>query len=200
MTLIIGIDIEVGNKKYVYLAGDKCGSNGFTKDNYTKSKIFKRDDYAFGYTTSFRMGQILEFADISKDLPSWKQEKNLYTSFVDWVRNSMDKGGFLETKSGVLKCGNFIFYNGNILCEFQDDLSVLIPEDGLMACGSGEYHAKAIMRSYMSLVNQGKTKFDVDILIKLVYDTVSSLITTVSDKYDVICLKEEKVKSQEEKW
>ncbi len=190
MTLIVGIDLEIEGKKITYLAGDRCGSDGFSKSNYTKSKVFKRGEYAFGYTSSFRMGQILEYATISKDLPSWKEESNLYVSFINWLRSAMKDGGFLQEKSGVVSAGNFIFYNGNILSEVQDGFSILIPSDGLLAVGSGEYHAKAIMKSYMLLVQANKIKFEIDVLLNLIFDTVSSLVTTVSKEYDIICLSE----------
>ena len=194
MTLIIGVDFTLDKNKYLYMAGDKCGSDGFTKDLYVKPKIFKRDDLAFGYTSSFRMGQILEYAKISKDLPNWKEEKNVYTSFVDWAKTAMKDGGYLQEDKGVAKGGNFIFYNGKTLYEVQNDFSILVPEDGLLAVGSGEYHAKAIMRTYMALVKKEQIKFDIDLLVTLVYDTVSSLVTSVSREYDLFDLsKKEKV-------
>lgn len=191
MTLIVGIDLSIGKNKYLYMAGDKCGSNGFTKDLFIKPKIFKRDKYAFGYTSSFRMGQILEYAKISKDLPDWGEEENVYTSFVDWAKSAMKSGGYLKEENGVAEGGEFIFYNGKILFEVQDDFSLLVPEDGLLAVGSGEYHAKAIMRSYMTLVNKGKIEFDIDLLMNLIYGTVSSLITSVSKEYTLIDLTKE---------
>jgi len=188
MTLIIGIDLQLGKDKYLYLAGDKCGSNGFVKDNYVKPKIFKRDDYAFGYTSSFRMGQLLEHSKISKDLPSWKEEENVYTSFVDWAKTAMKDGGYLQEKNGEITGGNFIFFNGKSLYEVQSDFSILVPNDGLLAVGQGEYHAKGIMRSYMSLVKENKVKFNINDLIELIYKTVSSLTTGVSCEYDVLKL------------
>jgi hypothetical protein len=192
MTLIVGVDFTLGKNKYLYMAGDKCGSNGFTKDLYVKPKIFRRDDLAFGYTSSFRMGQILEYSTISKDLPDWTEEKNVYTSFVNWAKTAMKDGGFLEEKSGVISGGSFIFYNGKSLYEVQDDFSLLVPEDGLLAVGSGCYHAKAIMRTYMALVKKDLIKFDIDLMIDLVYDTVGSLVTSVSREHDLFDLTKEK--------
>jgi hypothetical protein len=188
MTLIVGVDLVLGKNKYLYMAGDKCGSNGFTKDLYVKPKIFRRGNLAFGYTSSFRMGQILEYAKISKDLPNWEEESNVYTSFVDWAKIAMKEGGYLQDDKGVLAGGTFIFYNGKSLFEVQDDFSILVPEDGLLAVGSGEYHAKAIMRTYMALVKKEQIKFDIELMTSLVYDIVGSLVTSVSKEYDLIDL------------
>jgi ATP-dependent protease HslVU (ClpYQ) peptidase subunit len=188
MTLIVGVDLTLGKNKYLYMAGDKCGSNGFVKDLYVKSKIFRRNDLAFGYCGSFRMGQVLEYAKISKDLPDWEEESNIYTSFIDWAKTAMKDGGQLEENKGILTGGNFIFCNGKSLYEIQNDFSILVPEDGLLAVGSGEYHAKAVMRTYMALVKKELIKFDINLMIDLVYDTVGSLVTSVSKEHDVFDL------------
>jgi len=188
MTLIVGVDLTLGKNKYLYMAGDKCGSDGFTKDLHVKPKVFRRNNLAFGYTSSFRMGQILEYSKMSKDLPDWTDESNVYTSFVDWAKTAMKDGGYLEENKGVVSGGNFIFYNGKSLFEVQDDFSILVPEDGLLAVGAGEYHAKAIMRTYMALVKKELIKFDIDLMIDLVYDTVSSLVTSVSREHNLLDL------------
>lgn len=192
MTLIVGVDFTLGKNKYLYMAGDKCGSDGFVKEIFIKPKIFRRNELAFGYTTSFRMGQILEFTKISKDLPNWSEESNVYTSFVDWAKTAMKDGGYLEDDKGVVSGGNFIFYNGKSLFEVQKDFSILVPEDGLFAVGSGEYHAKAVMRTYMALVKKELIEFDINLMIDLVYDTVGSLVTSVSKEHDLIDLTKDK--------
>ena len=46
---------------HVYMAGDLMGSNGFTGRVYPDSKVFTNGDFIVGYTSSFRMGQILEW-------------------------------------------------------------------------------------------------------------------------------------------
>ena len=57
MTCIVG----VVDKGIVHMAGDKLGSNGFTKGISVRPKVFHNGDFLVGYTTSFYMGQLLEF-------------------------------------------------------------------------------------------------------------------------------------------
>ena len=59
MTCIVGC---IHNGK-VFLAGDQLGSNGYYKENHEKlTKVFKVGEFLIGYTTSFRMGQILQYS------------------------------------------------------------------------------------------------------------------------------------------
>ena len=57
MTCITGMVRD----SHVYMAGDLMGSNGFTGRVYPDSKVFTNGDFIIGYTSSFRMGQILEW-------------------------------------------------------------------------------------------------------------------------------------------
>lgn len=57
MTCIIGIETKDGK---VILGGDNLGSDGHTSSLYAQSKIFKHSGMIFGYTSSFRFGQLVE--------------------------------------------------------------------------------------------------------------------------------------------
>ena len=57
MTCIVAL-VKEGN---IWMAGDLMGSNGFTKKTYPDPKVFVNGDFVIGYTSSFRMGQILEY-------------------------------------------------------------------------------------------------------------------------------------------
>lgn len=188
MTLIIGIDKEIDGKRVQIMAGDKAGSNGFTKENNTKAKVFSRGKYAFGFTTSFRMGQLLEHATLSNDLPDWGKESNLYVSFVQWVRDTLKEGGYATITSNEESGGTFIFHNGVSLYRVQDDFSILQHSDGLFAVGSGSYHALAIMKNYFYMVKDKKVEFDLNYLVKNVFKVVNETVTTVSKEHTMIDL------------
>ena len=57
MTCIMAIETSDGN---VVIGGDYLGSNGFTKGLYSVPKIFRHSNMIFGYTSTFRFGQIIE--------------------------------------------------------------------------------------------------------------------------------------------
>ena len=56
MTCIVGLE---SNGK-VYIAGDIQGTGGNSKVIHTQPKVFNKKGVLFGYTTSYRFGQILE--------------------------------------------------------------------------------------------------------------------------------------------
>lgn len=57
MTCIIGL---IKNKK-VYIGGDSAGVDGLNITIRKDSKVFKINKFIIGYTSSFRMGQLLRF-------------------------------------------------------------------------------------------------------------------------------------------
>lgn len=141
MTCICGM---VRNN-HVYMAGDLMGSNGFTGKVYPDSKVFVNGEFIIGYTSSFRMGQILEW--------NWQQplrqegisdREYMQLNVVESLRETFAAFGY-GVKSGLEDIGgNFLIgYHGK-LYEMQDNFSLLSVED-FAAVGSGQYHAEAIL-------------------------------------------------------
>ena len=192
MTLIVGIDKNINGKDIKIIAGDRMASNGFTKTykGEDDKKIFIRDKYAFGCTSSMRMRQILKYEPLptydTGEKHDWSEEKLLYTSFPDWVRKSLKDKGFAKVVNNEETGGNFLFYNGKNMYEIQSDFSLLGSEDGLYAVGSGEYHALGIMRAYIKMVEDKKIKFDLKYLLDMIYKITSYNVVSVSDNYDCI--------------
>lgn len=59
MTCIVGLK----HKDKVYIGGDSLGANtAFQKTVRADEKVFQKDDMIFGFTSSFRMGQILRYS------------------------------------------------------------------------------------------------------------------------------------------
>ena len=55
MTCIAGLVHD----ETVYLAGDSAGTSGWNLTVRADPKVFANDSYVMGFTTSFRMGQLL---------------------------------------------------------------------------------------------------------------------------------------------
>lgn len=141
MTCIVGM---VRNGE-VFMGGDLMGSNGFTGKVYPDSKVFVNGDFIIGYTSSFRMGQILEW--------NWQQplrqegitdRQYIQLNVVESLRGTFAEFGY-GVKNG-LECigGNFLIGYKGSLYEMQDDFSILKVDD-FSAVGSGGYHAEAIL-------------------------------------------------------
>jgi len=58
MTCIVGL-VENGK---VYIGGDSAGVAGLDITTRKDEKVFQKENMIFGFTSSFRMGQILRYS------------------------------------------------------------------------------------------------------------------------------------------
>ena len=143
MTCIIGY---VSNKK-VYIAADSAGVAGLSILIRKDPKVFKKGEFLIGFTTSFRMGQLL----MSSKFKPGKQKKSesdyhfMITTFVDSVIKCFKDGGFLTKHNEVLEGGSFLVAYKNRLYEIGDDFQVGEVEDKFNAVGCGADIAKGAM-------------------------------------------------------
>ena len=72
MTCIIGYNDKENDK--LFMIGDSLGVGGLDVVLRDDPKVFHNGDFLIGYTTSFRMGQLLRFADF----PTQKLEQDTY--------------------------------------------------------------------------------------------------------------------------
>jgi len=151
MTCIAGF-IKNGT---TYIGGDSLGSNGYTGSVYKNKKVFHIDNnknIIVGYTSSFRMGQLLQYSSGLFDeltiLKNDMNEKYMVNKFVPNLQKLFSGGGFEEVKSGAKVGGTFLIGIKDRLYEVQNDYSVLESAIGYTACGSGEDFAKSSL--YMS--------------------------------------------------
>ncbi len=142
MTCIVGY-IE---KETVHIGGDSAGTDSQLSQTIRKDpKVFKQGPFIMGFTSSFRMGQLL----MSSRFVSPKQKKNqsdydfMVTDFVDAVRNCFKEGGYLQKEErGDESGGMFLVGYKGILYEIHEDFQVGIPYDNYSAVGCGEDLAK----------------------------------------------------------
>lgn len=136
MTCIVGIS----NGKSVWMGGDSLGADSsFLRVVRSDKKVFINGEYLIGFTTSFRMGDILKWTFKPPKIP--KNEKNLEkfmaTSFIDNVINCFDKHGFAKNNSNRKEGGEFLVGVRGVLFHIHGDYQVGIPSRGYSACGCG---------------------------------------------------------------
>jgi len=131
------------DKKTVYIGGDSAGVAGLNLRVREDKKVFINGDYIIGFTSSFRMGQLLQYAK----LPEIPKEENLdlhrfmCTDFQDALRKLYKEKGFLERENDVESGGTFIIGVRGKLFIVEDDFQVAIPSDNFSAVGCGEAYA-----------------------------------------------------------
>jgi len=123
----------------VYIGGDSAGVSGWSMTVRADSKVFRKGEFIFGFTSSFRMGQLLRYK-LQPPQQNADQDTAEYmaTSFVDAVRTCLKDGGFAEKDKDAEKGGTFLVgYRGRIF-RVASDYQVGESLCGYDAAGCGE--------------------------------------------------------------
>lgn len=142
MTCIVGF-VE---GKTVWIGGDSAGVGGYALTLRADLKVFRNGPMIFGFTSSFRMGQLLRWAlTIPDHDPRVDIQKYMATTFVDAVRECLKTHGFAKKVLDVEEGGTFLVgYRGQLFC-VQDDYQVQLAIDPFDAVGCGHDIAKGAL-------------------------------------------------------
>jgi len=138
MTCIVAIE-EDG---VVYMGSDRAGSNGHTIGIVGSPKTFTNGPLLIGYTSSFRMGQILQHGlVVPAHKLTWDVDRWVATDLMLAIREAFQSHGWDEVNSGVARGGYFLVAVAGRCYEIQSNYSYLRRVTGEYATGSGESHA-----------------------------------------------------------
>jgi hypothetical protein len=123
MTCIVGL-IDEGT---VYIGGDSAGVAGFDLSIRADEKVFVNGPFVMGFTTSFRMGQLLRYKFQPPDHPYEKDgllmdtRKYMSTIFIDAVRKCLKDGGYATKINEEESGGTFLVgYKGKLFMVDSD--------------------------------------------------------------------------------
>lgn len=146
MTCIVALKVRDGAKTRIVLGGDSAGVSGLDITIRKDPKVFRNGDFLIGYTSSFRMGQIIRF---NLKLPPIEAEVDLYEymvrSFVESLRAALKSGGFTEVSNSVEKGGSFIVVIHDRIFTISSDFQVAEYEDTFAAVGCGADYARGAL-------------------------------------------------------
>lgn len=156
MTCIVGLEFE----GKVYLAGDNQGTGFNNKLIHTQPKVFEKGGAIFGFTSTYRWGQILEhcLTDVIEPADVNKTYNWLVQTLVPTIMKEC-KACDYDSKSRTCLIG----INGQ-LWQLQDDWSVLRSIDGYSAIGSGCEYARGAI-SYALKNHHPRTEAEVKSLL-----------------------------------
>lgn len=128
----------------VWMAGDSAGVGGLSIVTRSDKKVFVKTDsvgnqFGFGFTHSFRMGQLLQY---NLNVPALPTDADVHeymvTSFIPAVRLCLKEGGFTKIENNTEVGGQFIVSVHGHIFYVDEDFQVAenIPE--FTACGCGE--------------------------------------------------------------
>ena len=112
MTCIVGW-VEDDN---VWIGGDSAGVAGYSLQLRADEKVFKKGEFVFGFTSSFRMGQLIRYQlVIPKPEEGQDQDDYLYTKFLDAIIKCFKDNQYARVVSETVNGGCFLFgYRGGL--------------------------------------------------------------------------------------
>lgn len=142
MTAICGF---CTNKK-VYIGGDSAGSYDGDVHIREDQKVFINDEYLFGFTGSFRMGQVLRYCFVAPERSEGISDfKFLVSEFIPAIQQTLSESGVELQENGIKSGGTFLLgYRGSLYIIY-DDYQVAKSIDNYAACGYGEAYAIGAM-------------------------------------------------------
>ncbi|TAL42992.1 MAG: hypothetical protein EPN91_07260 [Salinibacterium sp.] len=135
MTAIAGIV----HKGTVYIGGDSAGvDSGLSLVVRADAKVFVNGPMVLGFTSSFRMGQLLRYAFTPPPCPKRADvHRYMVTDFIDAVRKTLKKGGYAKIENKVEEGGTFLVGFRGRLFEINGDFQVGEGVDPYGAVGIG---------------------------------------------------------------
>lgn len=135
MTCIVALKVDGG----VLMGADSAGVSGWGLNVRKDPKIYEVGEFIFGFTSSFRMGQILGY---KFNPPSHKENMTnfeyMVSLFVDELRTCLKEHGYSRNNNGEDQGGTFLVgYRGDIFC-LQDDYQVAEIAHPYHAVGCGQ--------------------------------------------------------------
>jgi len=153
MTCIIGLRDR--KNKRLYIGGDSCAGDIEQYTTYTikNPKVFSKGDFLIGYTTSFRMGQIIErFLTPPPIPPNKKLYYYMIDDFIPEVIRILKEHNWSKNTEGREHSGVFIVGIKDSLFLVDDDYQVAEYQDDFVVCGCGKSYAEG------SLFNDDSSK------------------------------------------
>jgi ATP-dependent protease HslVU (ClpYQ) peptidase subunit len=183
MTCIVGY-LDSANKR-MYIAGDTLGSTTTTKSERIDTKVFiKEKKMLMGFTTSYRMGQLLHWKFKLPNHPAkMSTDEYMYTLFIDEVIKLFTENGYAKVESNQNSGGTFIvLYQGKLYC-IEEDYQIAKPLEHFTACGCGESYAHAAISAFEMSDN-----FDLEFKLENSIKIASKYSTGVNDRVEMLSL------------
>jgi len=142
MTCIVGLK---QNGK-IYMGADSAGVGLYSISLHADQKVFVRKGFIFGFTSSFRMGQLLMHSfNPPQCHPDIDLHEYMVTSFIDGVRSCLKVGGFAKKENEVESGGCFLVGYSGRLFKIYDDYQVQEVLGDYNAAGCGNDIAFGVM-------------------------------------------------------
>ena len=174
MTCIVGM-VDLGK---VYMGADSAGVAGSDIRIRRAPKVFINGEFLIGYTSSFRMGQILRYSfNPSKPREDTELYKYMCTEFVDSLISVLKDKGFAQEKNGNVSGGVFLVGYRRLLFQVESDFQVGEVYKNYASIGSGSDYALG------SLYSTESSGYSTEKRIKLSLNAAQEFSTDVREPF-----------------
>lgn len=123
----------------IWIGGDSAGVSGYDLTIRADEKVFASGPYVLGFSTSFRMGQILRYRLEPPEPPEdGDLMRFMCRDFTDAVRECLKAGGWARKENEREEGGVFVVGVRGRLFEVWSDYQVCARADSYAATGCGE--------------------------------------------------------------
>jgi len=136
MTCIVGL-VENGK---VYVGGDSLSGSAYVGRVTTLHKVFRKGGFVIGYTSSFRMGQLLEHVVEFPESDVYDMHY-MVSVFIEECRKVFKDHGYTTINDNQETGGSFLVAVSGQLFRVDNDFQVNQYHDGMFALGCGEDYA-----------------------------------------------------------
>jgi ATP-dependent protease HslVU (ClpYQ) peptidase subunit len=114
--------VALRHEGVIYMGCDSAGVGGYSRSNRMDPKIYRVGEMLIGFTTSFRMGQLLGYSlTLPRHHADVPVENWMATAFINAVRDCLKAGGWAEKDKDQERGGTFLVaYKGRIFTIFSD--------------------------------------------------------------------------------
>jgi len=182
MTCIVGI---VSDK--IWIGGDSAASGDGTVILRKDEKVFKRDQFLYGYAGSFRLGQLLRY----KFNPPTKRSKRqdiyeyMVSEWMDSLRKCLKDSGYtkiLDENHEEIEASFLVGYKGRLFI-VDEDLNVGETLHSYIAIGSGEPYALGSLNTTDKIKNMDPEK-----RIQLALEAAAEMSTGVRPPFHILSI------------
>lgn len=148
MTCIVGI----AHEGKVYIGGDSMAAAQWDRNVSGLRKVFRVGEFLIGYTTSFRMGQILQYyLEVRPREEGEDDLRYMVVAFIEAVRTCLREKAYTSISNSQESGGTFLVGYRGRLYTVSDDFQVNLWTNGIAACGCGEPYALGAMLALPNL-------------------------------------------------
>lgn len=135
MTCISAYRDVMGN---IYMGGDSIGATDYSYVTMANPKVFFRSNMVMGYTSSFRLGQILQYDFEIPEHPDGMDDMTYLVSiFLKELMKTVEEKKYATIKDNELRGGIFLVGYNKRIYKVESLFNIIETNKNYASCGCG---------------------------------------------------------------